>query len=114
MQFSIRKTLTTLALTLFLGALPSRWCVGYRSKRHGNMQGELKKNGKNFSEAKILKVGDLVEYDNRLSNYDSLNLFTGMVLDIYHAPNGWVYYDILIKGHKTRIWSGYVSEVKDG
>ena len=78
------------------------------------MQGESKKNGKIYSEEKILKVGDLVEYDNRLSNYDSLNLFTGMIVGTYHAPNGWVYYDILIRGHKTRIWSGYVTEIKDG
>ena len=70
--------------------------------------------GKNSSPDKILKVGDLVEYDNRLSNYDRLNHFTGMIVGIYYGTNGWVYYDILLKGRKTRIWSGYVNEVLDG
>ena len=78
------------------------------------MRGGSKKNGKSSSLEKILKVGDLVEYDNRLSNYDRLNHFTGMIVGIYYGTNGWVYYDVLLRGKKTRIWSGYVKEVLNG
>jgi len=76
----------------------------------GNPYSEYKKI---FERNKVLKIGDLIEYDNQLSNYDELQQFTGIILEVIHASNGWVYYDILIRGRKTRIWSGYVMELLD-